>query len=306
LKATRKDLVGLNKELSKVPEEKITKYLSEAMFVAISNSITPAEFQETIETLLKYGADINYTHNNSTVLLTTLASKMWPAAEWIISRKADLSMKDNLNRNCLHIIIENYPKDTKPLKLMAKLIELGVNPLDEDISGNTALHKACEKVWVDAIQLLIRYKGTVLHKNSISLDTPLHVIARQRGLKAVECAKKLLTAGALVKAFNKKQKTPLDDAITKGNAEMKELLEKKMNEQYYMEQQALNMCYGYPPVQPMYEGMGGQMYQQPYPVMYQSMPDEFSYNQVHYQRNFTFIFSWNGIYAFTIQTATLL
>jgi len=285
LKATRKDMAGLNRELNKIPVEKITKYLSEAMFIAITSSITAAEFQETIEVLLKYGADINYIHNNSTVLLTTLATKMWPAAEWIIIRKADLSLKDNLNRNCLHIIIENFPKDIKPLKLMAKLIDLGANPLDEDINGNTPLHRACEKLWVDAIQVLINTKGTVMHKNSITLDTPLHVVARQRGSEAIECAKRLLNAGALVKALNKQQKTPLDDAITKGNAEMKEQLEKKMIEEYYIEQQSLNMCYGYSQAQPIgYEGMPEQLYS----IMYQSMPDAFGYNQVPYQRKFIY------------------
>eukprot|EP00826_Nyctotherus_ovalis_P063053 TRINITY_DN920_c0_g1_i5.p1 TRINITY_DN920_c0_g1~~TRINITY_DN920_c0_g1_i5.p1 ORF type:complete len:295 (-),score=104.32 TRINITY_DN920_c0_g1_i5:586-1470(-) len=282
LRATRKDIQSLKREISKIPAEKVTQHLSEAMFKAVIKSINAAEFQETIEILLHHGADINYVYSNSTVLLNILATKMWPAAEWILDQKPNLSIRDGSNRNCLHVIIEYLRKDTRVLKLMARLIKEGVNPLDEDRNGDTPLHKACEKLWLEAIQLLVKAKGAVFHQNSATLDTPLHVAARQRGLEAIECAKELLDAGAYVKMYNKAQKSPLDDAITKGNAEMKELLEKKMIEQDYVQQQVFSMYCNYPHI---YDGMGQPIYSQPqpYPLLYPGLQDAF-FGQSLYQR----------------------
>ena len=275
LTAARNDLPALNREINKIPKDRIKSILSEAMFDAIDKSINGADFQETVETLLNHGADLNYIHNGLTLLLSVLSKKRWPIAEWIANHKPNLTIHDSFNRSCLHILIENSGKDPWGIKLLTLLLSLGAEPNDVDAEGNTPLLKACEKLWIEAVQKLIQFKANIFCKNSTTFDSPLHVVAKMRGLQAIECAKELIAGGASVKQANKQQKTPLDDAITKGNAEMKEFLEQKLNEQEYMEQRN-NMYYSYPQMQPLYDGMQS-MYIQPYPGMYQNVNDALNY-----------------------------
>jgi len=280
--AFNNDHVAFDTEIQKIPKEKIPLVLGESMNEAFEKCISMAEFKQTANFILQKGADINYVRVGGMPIITqVLNRKMWEVAEWLLSFRPNLSFKDYVNKkSCLHILIELAGNDTRLLKLLHLLLTQGANPNDMDSEGNTPLHKACEKTWTDAVRLLIQSRADPNYQNSQTWDTPLHVIARMKGLTSVDCAKELISQGAFLKNLNNKQRTPIDEANIAGNSEMLKLLTEKAYEQeYYFQQQQQQLAY-----QSFQMSMDPYFYQYRYPPQFPYRgPDMYpNYQMINY------------------------
>eukprot|EP01022_Parablepharisma_sp_SALTPOND_P004298 TRINITY_DN119_c0_g1_i1.p1 TRINITY_DN119_c0_g1~~TRINITY_DN119_c0_g1_i1.p1 ORF type:complete len:975 (-),score=71.83 TRINITY_DN119_c0_g1_i1:8854-11778(-) len=285
--ASHNDVFALDQELQALPKDKARKILSETMFEALDKSVSSADFHAVAEILLSRGADLNSPSSSEAILiLKVLYKKMWQVAEWLLTRNPDLNLKDQSKKSCLHVILESASNDPKLAFLLSKFLAQGAKPNEEDLEGNTPLHKACEKLWVDAIRILVNYKANANHRNSITFDMPLHIVSRIKSPHAIDCANELIAAGGIVKVESRAGKTPLEEAASVGNTELQGFLHTKMMEQEYFAQQSyMAGAYGVPSmstVPQMYGGMHPQLYIQPqgYPV------NGMSYEQPYYSCSF--------------------
>ena len=225
LRASNNEEVALEFEAKKYDKNQRRKYLSKAMFKTLNKSLIEEECQLTLGSLIKYGADINYIHNNSTLFLSALKKKLWLVARWILDYYPNLSLRDSLKRSCIHILIENYQKNTYISCLFDHLLNQKANLFIEDNEGNTSLHTACIKLWVSGVSKLAKFKGLELYKNSITLDTPIHLLGRIIEPQAIECIQRLLDINLSINTRDEILKILLAEADLTNNITMKEFVQ---------------------------------------------------------------------------------
>ncbi len=239
----RGEMVMLGEELKKSGNpDKARQALNEALFMALEKAISAAECQSIFETLVSHGADPNPVRNGipppNTIkgvplLMQSLQKRVWKVAGWILSRVASANLRDARGRNCLHHVIGVPSEDPELGSLLAALVQKGnfadLEPVeaqltDADAEGNMPLHKSCERAWVTGTAVLLRCGANPLLPNCLTLDTPLHILARKKAKSAVDCAKLIIQFQGYNEEKNRAQRTPLEEADVAANSDMKNAL----------------------------------------------------------------------------------
>lgn len=200
---------------------------------------------ESIELLLKMGADVNAQDDNEdTPLNLATGSSGTKTLELLIRNGADLKLKDNDGRNPLFNAIigvnfksvkllldygvsvddqdnENYTplaiasktnQNESHLKICEKLLKKGADVLCQDINNRTPLHHLVERANVKMVRLFLKFKADVNAKDDF-FENPLY-----RTLKGdnVEVFKLLLDSGSDVETINKDNLTLLHTGCKSG------------------------------------------------------------------------------------------
>ena len=109
------------------------------------------------------------------------------------------------------------------------LLKHGASPVEAKGDHPPPLHMSCAQGRLSMVELMVKYGGPdIVHSVDQSMQTPLHHAALS--LNCVEIITYLLRMGAHIDPENKRGRTPLHIAVTRGNfAAMQELLERGAN-----------------------------------------------------------------------------
>ncbi len=185
---------------------------------------------EQLEILLKNCAgptETNSTTGNSETSCCNLPSEKCKKAVHALCGRTSLHMvvnaQDKFGSTPLHWTAANNSVQTAEL-----LIQNGAHVNAQDEDGTTPLHYAAGRPnSVQTAELLIQNGADVNAQDNIYGRTPLHVAAMNY---SVQTAELLLESGANVLLTDKGGRTPYKEAVLFGNRNVKELLERKMEE----------------------------------------------------------------------------
>lgn len=157
-----------------------------------------------------------------TLLQKAIISKNHAAANILIASGAELKVKDASHNTLLH-----YAAHVHDVEMMFNLIKLGLNPFEENASGNkpalytdqnrnTLLHYAVKYNKTEMIEILAQNKALLDHPN-LSNQTALHYAAQEGRL---DCIKILKKAGASFDCKDSLNENLLHYAVKSGNIEL--------------------------------------------------------------------------------------
>nr|KAI8750039.1 transient receptor potential cation channel subfamily A member 1 [Biomphalaria glabrata] len=171
-----------NFEMIKLMKEIQQENFLAAIFILDVMKMSPlhraAFFNHTtiMEFLLEHGADKDCQDiNDRTPLLLAASKGCWEAVQLLVSKGADVQVKDKRNRNFLHLAVKYGGKLEQFGRALIKDIQDLQN--DKDDFGCTPLHYASKEGHLRALDDLIKM-GAVLNMKNNDKQSPLHFAAR--------------------------------------------------------------------------------------------------------------------------------
>ncbi len=153
-----------------------------------------------IQTLLEHGLDVNFRANNGCSLLQmAVAQRNNKAVETLIRNGANVNYTGN-GVDVLWYAIDHHftPKCGDRLAIARQLLDAGANPL-QYYKGNTTLHACAEYGDLPLMQLLLQHSPLAVDIRNDSNNTPLHQAARHAHTGMIRL---LIDAGADLNAVN--------------------------------------------------------------------------------------------------------
>ncbi|XP_055886580.1 transient receptor potential cation channel subfamily A member 1-like isoform X2 [Biomphalaria glabrata] len=171
-----------NFEMIKLMKEIQQENFLAAIFILDVMKMSPlhraAFFNHTtiMEFLLEHGADKDCRDiNDRTPLLLAASKGCWAAVQLLVSKEADVHVKDKRNRNFLHLAVKYGGKLEQFGGTLIKDIQDLQN--DKDDFGCTPLHYASKEGHLRALDDLIKM-GAVLNMKNNDKQSPFHFAAR--------------------------------------------------------------------------------------------------------------------------------
>ncbi|XP_004602631.2 transient receptor potential cation channel subfamily A member 1 [Sorex araneus] len=185
------------------------------------------DHHELAEYLISMGADINAIdcEGRSPLLLAT-TSASWNVVNLLLSKGAQVDIKDNFGRNFLHMIVQQPHglKNLQPEFMQMQHIKELV--MDEDFEGCTPLHYACRQGIPFSVSNLLCYNVSI---NSKSKDkkSPLHFAASYGRINTCQRLLQDISDTRLLNEGDLHGMTPLHLAAKNGHDKVVQLLLKK-------------------------------------------------------------------------------
>ncbi|XP_055967198.1 transient receptor potential cation channel subfamily A member 1 [Sorex fumeus] len=185
------------------------------------------DHHELAEYLISMGADINaidFEGRSPLLLATTSAS--WNVVNLLLSKGAQVDIKDNFGRNFLHLIVQqshglqNLQPEFMQMQHIKELV------MDEDFEGCTPLHYACRQGIPFSVNNLLCYNVSI---NSKSKDrkSPLHFAASYGRINTCQRLLQDISDTRLLNEGDLHGMTPLHLAAKNGHDKVVQLLLKK-------------------------------------------------------------------------------
>jgi hypothetical protein len=180
--------------------------LSEALWQAVNRFQSASEHMQCVEALLS--AEAPLTKKNKDVSLLMVAAKLGQIelVESLISAGCSVHERDSDRKTPLLYALESDYGDN--VDVVELLIKEGADINRADKEGNTALHRAADRGYLNSLSALLNAGAFINHSN-LKHDTPLHIAARGGYDRCVEL---LLNRGANTRVINKNKKIPADEA----------------------------------------------------------------------------------------------
>jgi ankyrin repeat protein len=167
-------------------------------------------FENCLNILIENKSNVNVCSNEdgNTALHFATLHNLLEAGQKLISKNADVNVKNFDRKTTLHMAVENGNISYMQLLLEEKA-DINVRNLD----GSTPLHLAAEYNKIDCLKLLIE-KGAGVNEENHLKQRPLHLVFKRKCLTPEECTKALIDAGADINAnANKDNNTALHCAV---------------------------------------------------------------------------------------------
>lgn len=185
------------------------------------------DHHELAEYLISVGADINATdcEGRSPLLLAT-ASASWNIVNLLLSKGAQVDIKDNLGRNFLHLTVQQSHglRNLQPEFMQMQHIKELV--MDEDFEGCTPLHYACRQGIPCSVNNLLCYNVSIYSKSK-DKKSPLHFAASYGRINTCQRLLQDISDTRLLNEGDLHGMTPLHLAAKNGHDKVVQLLLKK-------------------------------------------------------------------------------
>ncbi|XP_068955651.1 transient receptor potential cation channel subfamily A member 1 [Petaurus breviceps papuanus] len=185
------------------------------------------DHHELAEYLISMGANINSTdfEGRSPLLLAT-SSASWNVVNLLLSKGADIGIKDYFGRNFLHLTVLQPCglKHLKPEFLQMQHIKNLV--MDEDIDGCTPLHYACSQGVPLSVNNLLCLDVSICIKSKDN-KSPLHFAANYGRINTCQRLVRDMTDTRLLNEGDQNGMTPLHLAAKNGHDKVVKFLLKK-------------------------------------------------------------------------------
>uniref|UniRef100_F6WSN6 Transient receptor potential cation channel subfamily A member 1 n=1 Tax=Monodelphis domestica TaxID=13616 RepID=F6WSN6_MONDO len=185
------------------------------------------DHHELAEYLISMGANIDSIdlEGRSPLLLAT-SSASWNVVNLLLSKGANVEIKDHYGRNFLHLtVLQPYGlKNLKQEFLQMKHIENLV--MDEDIDGCTPLHYACRQGVALSVNNLLRLNVSIGTKSKDN-KSPLHFAANFGRINTCQRLIRDMTDTRLLNEGDQNGMTPLHLAAKNGHDKVVKFLLKK-------------------------------------------------------------------------------
>lgn len=209
--------INSNKEKAANERKNDVDVLNKQLIKAAENRDT-----ESIENLLKEGADINTRDSNGrTPTMIATYNNDTQSASVLINAGADVNIQDNIKNNpFLYAGAEGY------IEILRLTIKAGADSTLTNRYGGTALIPASEHGYIDVIEeLLTKTDINVNHINNLGWTALLESIVLNDGDKQQQQTVRLLIEhGADVNIRDKNGVSPLEHARRKGFGEIEDIL----------------------------------------------------------------------------------
>ncbi|KAM9198587.1 transient receptor potential cation channel subfamily A member 1 [Dugong dugon] len=182
---------------------------------------------ELADYLISMGADINSidSEGRSPLLLAT-ASASWNIVNLLLSKGAQVDVKDHLGRNFLHLTVQQRYglKNLRPEFMQMQHIKELV--MDEDNNGCTPLHYACRQGVPVSVNNLLHFNVSI-HSKSKDKKSPLHFAASYGRINTCQRLLQDIPDMRLLNEGDLHGMTPLHLAAKNGHDKVVQLLLKK-------------------------------------------------------------------------------
>ncbi|KAK3088077.1 hypothetical protein FSP39_014397 [Pinctada imbricata] len=163
--------------------------------------------EDVVKVLCENGADVNILIHGKPLLHFAITQGHPKIAELLLTFDADPLATDNRGETILvPVIVSDVPDKDKLIKLF---VQRGVSPNSTGCAGKTPIHVAAAHS-AEAVKYLVEIGCDVNSRDSVTLDTPLHVACARCCVETVEI---LISSGAQFHALNTAEETPLDKLL---------------------------------------------------------------------------------------------
>lgn len=184
--------------------------------VIINNDTQSSDKAVIVNLFIDNQADINAKNKDCNAPLHLAIEKRdLKVVEALIKRKADINLQNNNGHTPLHLATK-----MEDSHIIGILLKNGADINKKDFSGNSAFHLAVKNRPDDVVEKLLdiipntNVNKVVNNKNDDG-DTPLHLAASKGEFNTVKI---LVQSGADIHACNKKDNTPLLEALASKNS----------------------------------------------------------------------------------------
>ncbi|XP_070248118.1 transient receptor potential cation channel subfamily A member 1 [Myotis yumanensis] len=185
------------------------------------------DHHELAEYLISVGADINSTDSEGrSPLLLATASASWNIVNLLLSRGAQVDIKDHLGRNFLHLTVQqpyglsNLQPEFMQMQHIKELV------MDEDNDGCTPLHYACRQGVPASVNNLLGFNVSI-HSKSKDKQSPLHFAASYGRINTCQRLLRDMNDTRLLNEGDLHGMTPLHLAAKNGHDKVVQLLLRK-------------------------------------------------------------------------------
>ncbi|KAE8599011.1 hypothetical protein XENTR_v10017018 [Xenopus tropicalis] len=182
---------------------------------------------ELAEYLISEGANIDSEDKESrTPLLLATSCSAWKSVNLLLSKGADVKLKDHYGRNFLHLMVlqpgglKNLNSEFLQMENIKKLVS------DEDCEGCTPLHYACRHGVPNSVNNLLGLNMS-LYSKSKNKRSPLHFAACYGRFNTCQRLLRFMSDGRLLNDGDEKGMTPLHLAAENGHEKIVFLLLKR-------------------------------------------------------------------------------